>query len=162
MMRHTVVTVGEIRVPHFRAAVEEYSRRIRPHARIQMVSVTGERIRRGISDAERGQIARRESDLLWAVVPDPHALRIALDERGRQMSSVELARFLAQKGVEGHSHVVWFVGGPLGLSRSLISRCLVHLSLSSLTFPHEMVPVILLEQLYRAGKIQRRERYHCG
>lgn len=160
MMRHTIVTVGELRVAHFRAAAKDYLRRISAHTRIEMVSIPGERIPRKLSGADRSRIVQGESDRLWAAAADGHALRVALDERGRQMSSVELARFLAQKGVEGHSRVIWFVGGPLGLSQSLVRRCEMRLSLSSFTFPHEMVPVILLEQLYRAGKIQRREPYH--
>ncbi|MFO8061172.1 MAG: 23S rRNA (pseudouridine(1915)-N(3))-methyltransferase RlmH [Bacillota bacterium] len=159
-MRHTIVTVGQMRAAHFRAAADEYLRRIRPHARVEMISVTGERNPRRISAAAKREVVERESERLSAAVGDGHAFTIALDERGRQMSSVSLARLLARQGVEGRSHAAWFVGGPLGLSQSFIRRCQLHLSLSALTFPHEMVPVILLEQIYRAGKIQRGEPYH--
>lgn len=90
--------------------------------------------------------------------PDAHW--IALDERGQQMTSEQLSRHLSRLAVEGKSHAVWFIGGPLGLSEELKQQCQRRFSLSALTFPHQLVPVILLEQLYRAVKIRRKEPYH--
>lgn len=162
MMRHTLVTVGQVRAPHFRAACDEYLRRLRPYARVEIVSVSGQRIPGSISPAERQGLVSRESDALVRAAPDrAEVLWVSLDERGKQMTSVGLAGFLSETAVGGRSHVVWFIGGPLGLSRSLISDSHLHMSLSALTFPHEMVPVILLEQIYRSCRIQRGEPYHC-
>ncbi len=161
MMRHTIMTVGDVRAPYFRAACDEYLKRLRPYARIEVISVSGERIGPKVSRAERLRIVSCESAALEKAAPDKsRSLWVALDEAGKQMTSVGLARFFSKTAVGGLSHVVWFIGGPLGLSRSLVSASHRHVSLSALTFAHEMVPVLLLEQIYRSCRIHRGEPYH--
>ncbi len=160
MMRHTVVSVGEVRNRTFREAASEYLKRLKPYTRMDMKSVSGEKIS-GDASRLRDRILEREGDRLLSAAPEgPQVLRVALDERGKLMTSVGLARFLSRRANRGKSHIAWFIGGPLGLSPALLGQSDLRLSLSRLTFPHEMVPVILLEQLYRSYKIIRREPYH--
>ncbi len=161
MMRHTVVKVGEMRAGPLRDACAEYLKRLRPYAKIGLTSVKQERVPPDPSRTEREEIIRAESERLCRAAPRGAQVQwIALDQRGAQMSSPALADYLQERATGGVSHVVWIIGGVLGLSRELIDRADLDLSLSTLTFPHQMVPVILLEQIYRTCRIQRNEPYH--
>ena len=156
-MKHSVLHVGKMREPHFRMGVEAYFDRLRPYAKVDLIEVPD---RKTANRSEHRIIQETSEELEARVSKLGRGYWIALDERGRSFTSTQLAKFLHNRGVTGDSHLIWLIGGALGLSRELISRCSMRLSLSRLTFPHEMVPLILLEQLYRGHTILRGEPYH--
>jgi 23S rRNA (pseudouridine1915-N3)-methyltransferase len=149
-----VVAVGRVRDAALRAACDEYLRRVRRTARITLHEVA-EAGRAGGTPAVTRRI---EGERLRRALP-AGALRVALTRGGRAHSSEQLAR-LVGRWREGARDVAFLIGGAHGLPESLIDDADASLSLSALTFPHELARLVLLEQLYRAGTILRGEPYH--
>ena len=153
--RATIVAVGK---PKGWAAegAEEYAKRLRRYFTVEVVEVPEEDLNRStpreVLDAEAARLLRR--------IPDG-AYVISLDrERGEGLSSEGLARRLETLGVSGQSHVAFVLGGPLGLSSEVLGRADALVSFGSITLPHALARVVLMEQLYRAAKINRGEKYH--
>lgn len=150
----TIAAVGKLRTPHWQAAQEAYQKRLRRYTKVKLVEVkdvAGRHVPDGVAMAKEGE-------QLLAAVTDAHRL-IALTPRGKQMSSPGLARFL-KKRVELYGRLAFLIGGPLGFSEETVAACHEQLSLSALTFPHELARIVLLEQLYRACTILNNEKYH--
>jgi len=161
MIRHTVLRVGDTASKYLREGEADYLRRLRNYSRIAVKSVGQKHQKPGASSKQREKIKIEECRALVDRAPEmPPAYWIALDEGGQLTTSVNFSKFLMQRAARGSSHFVWFIGGPLGLTDDLTEGCRLVLSLSRMTFPHEMVPMILMEQLYRAHKIARGEPYH--
>ncbi len=161
MMRHTLVKVGRTNTTYFKAGASDYKGRLSNYARIEVLTVRKQHNPGQPSCHQRQEIVKKHSQALADSAPETASTYwIALDERGKQTTSENLAKFIDLRASRGHSHMVWFIGGPLGLSDEFLSRCRLSLSLSRMTFPHEMVPMILLEQIYRAHKISAGEPYH--
>ncbi len=156
MLRLSILKVGSVREPFYREGMREYEKRLGPYAAVSISSVPDQALRGSPEDAREleGQRLLRELSRLSPT----HTT--ALEVAGKSMSSPQLARFLAQKALSGQSHLCFLIGGTTGLSQDVLKRCQLHWSLSRLTFPHQMVPLILLEQLYRGFKIMRGEPYH--
>ena len=153
--RATVVAVGKLRGWAAEGA-EGYAKRLRRYFPVEVVEVPEEdlnrRTPREVLDAEAARLLRR--------VPDG-AYVISLDrERGESLSSEGLARRLETLGLSGQSHVAFVLGGPLGLSSEVLGRADALVSFGRITLPHALARVVLLEQLYRAAKINRGEKYH--
>jgi len=153
--RCTIVSVGKLKGWAAEAA-DDYARRLRRHFPVEMIEVAEEDMnRRSAQDvlaAEAGRILKR-------LPPDAHV--VSLDrERGKQLPSEGLAQRLEALGLVGRSHVAFVLGGPLGLSPDVLERADETWSFGSITLPHALARVVLLEQLYRAVKIQRGEKYH--
>lgn len=167
MITYQIVMVGRVKQPHFLAGAAEYEKRLRPYARVVWSEVEERPLPKGAApggpggglDKNAAELRRREGEELLRRVPEG-ALRIALDPRGDQLTSEQLAEYLARQAVQGFSTVAFLIGGTVGLDPAVLQACHRRLSLSALTFPHQMVPLILLEQLYRAAKIQAGEPYH--
>ena len=150
----TVVAVGKLRESHWRSAQEDYCKRLRRYTTFalhEVKDVAG----RGTPDRAAKQ---KEGEALLKAAKSA-SRKIALTAAGRQMSSPRLAEYL-QRQVQLYGRVAFLIGGPLGLSEDVLAECDEQLSLSPLTFPHEMARVILLEQLYRACTILNGEKYH--
>ena len=158
-MRIRLVCVGKPRAGPLRAAAEEYAARLRPYAQVRWDWVEAEPLPVRPAPAEAERVRLREAQRLQQALQEGEYV-VALDRTGPQLSSEELADWLGRLLREGKSRTAWLVGGPLGLHEPLCRRADARLSLSRLTFPHELVPVILLEQLYRAFRILRGEPYH--
>jgi len=154
MLSISIIKVGQIKEPFFQEGLEEYSRRLRPYARLEVRSVRDFPLEGGRSVAREGELIQKE---IQRAAPD---VLVALDERGKLLSSEQLARFVERRAVEGLSRIAFVVGGTMGLAQEVLGRADLRLSLSRLTFPHQMVPLILSEQLYRSFKILRGEPYH--
>ncbi len=153
--RATIVAVGRLRGWAAEGA-EDYAKRLRRYFRVEVVEVAEEdlnrRTPREVLDAEAARLLRR--------IPDG-AYVISLDrERGEGLSSEGLAQRLETLGLSGKSHVAFVLGGPLGLSSEVLGRADALVSLGEITLPHALARVVLLEQLYRAAKINRGEKYH--
>ena len=158
-MKITVVAVGKIKERFFEDAIREYEKRLGRYCRLEIVQVADERTPDGAGDALERQIKEREGERILAQIKDG-AYVIALAIEGKMLDSEELAQKLGQLGVGGVSQVVFVIGGSLGLSGAVLERADYRLSFSKMTFPHQMMRVILLEQVYRGFRILNHEPYH--
>ena len=152
----TIAAVGKLRTPHWRTAQEEYAKRIRRYTQLKIVEVR-DYLAGGVPDAVA--IRREGAALTAAVAKVKVPWVIALDAQGKQTTSEGLARYL-HKQVSTYRDVAFLIGGPVGLAPEVLATANDTLSLSPLTFPHELARVMLLEQLYRALTILSGERYH--
>ncbi len=158
-MHFLLIAVGKVKEPYLRAGIAEYLKRLQAYGRVQVVEVREEPYRDPLTPAEVARVLAREGSRLLAALP-ARAACIVLDVAGEPLSSEELARRLADFGTAGRSEVAFVVGGSLGLDEAVKGRADLRLSLSRMTFPHQLVRLILLEQLYRALSILRGEPYH--
>jgi 23S rRNA (pseudouridine1915-N3)-methyltransferase len=152
--RLLVAAVGKIKEKHWQAAQTDYVKRIGRYTDFQLVEVK-DAVARSVPEAVARQ---REGEQLLQATADYHRL-IALTPIGKQVDSPELADFL-QKEVMAYGRLAFLIGGPYGFSDEVLTACHLQLSLSSLTFPHELARIVLLEQLYRACSILNGEKYH--
>ncbi|MCG8401649.1 MAG: 23S rRNA (pseudouridine(1915)-N(3))-methyltransferase RlmH [Firmicutes bacterium] len=158
-MKITILAVGNLKERHWREAALEYVKRLAPYCRLEIIEVADEGFAAGMPAAEEEKIKRLEWNRAARRLREGTYL-IALDARGEQVSSEELSAQIHRLGVTGRSHITFVIGGALGLPPEALERAHRRLSLSRLTFPHRLVRIILLEQLYRAYKIARGEPYH--
>lgn len=154
-----VILVGKVREAYLRQGIAEYLKRIRPYARVEFVEIKDEPVRDAASPKDIESATEVEGHRLLSALREGEHL-IALDSRGKMFSSAEFARWLQERGVRGESRLVFAVGGPNGLSPMIIDRADLVLSLGPMTFLHQFVPLLLLEQTYRAFKIISGEPYH--
>ena len=157
-MKVLLLAVGEPKSAHMAAAIEDYESRVRHYFNLETLEVKPRKIR---PNADPQEIIEKESDALLSRVPEGLEI-VALDGRGTPWTSEELAAYLSELGVLGKPGVAFMIGGPLGLSRHALEESSRVLSLSSFTLPHELARLVLVEQIYRSGTIQRGEPYHKG
>lgn len=158
-MRIRILMVGKIKEKYLVVGMEEYLKRLGPYARVEIHSVADEPIPEGASPAQGEQVKAREGERLLKLL-DPGQYVIAMDLRGQTLSSEEFAAFLEERALRGESNLALVIGGSLGLAPAVLQRVDYKLSLGRMTFVHQMVPLILLEQIYRGFKINRGEPYH--
>ena len=158
-MKITLVTVGKIKERFFDQAIKEYEKRLGRYCRLEILQVADEKTPDGAGEALENQIRQREGERILAKIGD-HDYVIALAIEGKMLDSVELAKKIEKLSVDGNGQVVFIIGGSLGLSDAVLRRADFLLSFSKMTFPHPLMRVILLEQIYRANRIQRGEPYH--
>lgn len=154
MMRLSIVAVGRLKEQHWREAADEYAKRLRPYATLQVTEVQDRDISRGAAQA----MSAEGDDILRALPKDAYI--VALDEGGTERCSTDLASWLDDLAVRGVSHVALVVGGSAGLDGRIADLARERLALSRMTLPHQLARVVLLEQLYRAFRISRGEPYH--
>ena len=155
----TLVTVVKIKEKYFRDAIAEYQKRLSKYCRLEIVEVADEKTPDKASETEEAQIRQREAARILKAVRD-NAYCIALTIDGKKRDSVNLATHIEQLGLSGKSNLVFVIGGSLGLHDSVVQRADETLSFSELTFPHQLMRVILLEQIYRCFRIINNEPYH--
>ncbi|KUK36565.1 MAG: Ribosomal RNA large subunit methyltransferase H [Thermacetogenium phaeum] len=155
-MRLKVIAVGHLKEPFYRLAQEEYRKRLQRYARVTIIEVADEPVPE--REKERNLVKEREGERLLRKAPN--CLCVTLDPGGKALTSEELASWLGREMDAGRGEIAFFLGGTLGLSPSVLRRADLSLSLSRLTFPHQLARIILLEQLYRAFRILRGEPYH--
>ena len=158
-MKITLLTVGKIKESYLEAGIREYVKRLSRYCKLEILEVADEKTPDGASENLERQIREKEGKRLLNLIK-PDAYVITLEIQGKQLSSPEFARKLARLGVEGVSHIMLVVGGSLGLSDEVIKRADFHLSFSAMTFPHQLMRLIALEQLYRCYRIINGEPYH--
>ena len=158
-MKITVVAVGKIKERFFEDAVREYEKRLGRYCKLEIIQVADERTPDGAGEAAVRQIKEREGERLLSHVKDGmYVIALAID--GKMLSSEELSEHLSALALYRESHLAFVIGGSLGLSEDVLKRANEALSFSKMTFPHQLMRVILLEQLYRSFKIQAGEPYH--
>lgn len=158
-MKITVLCVGKIKEKFYTQAIEEYLKRLSRYCKTEIVEVADEKTPDSASTAIEEQIKAREGERLAHYITDD-AYVIALAIEGRKLDSVAFAGELDKLFVGGNSHIVFIIGGSLGLDAGILARADMKLSFSDMTFPHQLMRVILLEQIYRAYRIMRGEPYH--
>jgi 23S rRNA (pseudouridine1915-N3)-methyltransferase len=158
-MKISIVCVGKVKEKYFTGAIEEYAKRLSRYCKLEIVEVADEKTPDGASAALNEQIKEKEGKRILEKIPE-EAYVIALAIEGKQPDSVELSRKIDAMGVKGTSHIVFIIGGSLGLSPMVMKRADEAMSFSRMTFPHQLMRVILLEQIYRAYRILNHEPYH--
>ena len=158
-MKITIVAVGKIKEKYLTAGIAEFTKRITPYAKLNIVEIDEEKMPDNPSEAEKQKTLTKEGERLLKQVPENSHL-IVLDVFGKNISSEELSANINQLGVQGTSHITFLIGGAFGLSKEVRQAAKEKLSFSRMTFTHQMVRLLLVEQVYRAFKIMRGEKYH--
>ena len=148
-MKVTLITVGKIKEKFFQDAIAEYSKRLSRYCKLEIVQVADEKTPDGAKEGER----------ILSNIKDGSFV-VALAINGNMLDSEELAAKIEKWGVSGISQIVFIIGGSLGLSNQVLARADYKLSFSKMTFPHQLMRVILLEQIYRSYRIIQGEPYH--
>lgn len=158
-MKVTLITVGKIKEKYLRDAVSEYSKRLSRYCKLEIVEVADEKTPDNASEVMEESIRSKESERILKYIKDD-AYIITLEIHGKQMSSEELAAKIENLGIQGMGHLFFIIGGSIGLGKEVLGRSDFALSFSKLTFPHQLMRVILLEQIYRSFRIIHGEPYH--
>ena len=158
-MRFYVVCIGKLKDAYLRDGVAEFVKRMRPYGGITITELNESKIGDKPSDADRKQVVDEEGERLLKAVPK-NAYTVLLDVYGKTMSSEDLAKTVAKLEVDGVSDMAFIIGGAFGVSEALRQSANYKLSFSPMTFTHQMVRLLLVEQIYRSSKINRNEPYH--
>lgn len=158
-MNITFVTVGRIKEKYFRDAVAEYQKRLSKYCKLDIIEVADEKTPDKASEALEEQIKQKEAERILKNIKE-NVYCIALSIDGRKRDSVDMAKHIEQLGLSGKSNLVFVIGGSLGLHESVFERADEKLSFSDMTFPHQLMRVILIEQIYRCYRIIHGEPYH--
>ena len=158
-MRITILAVGKIKEKFFREALEEYGKRLSRYCRLEIIEVLDEKTPDHAGEALKEQILQKEAErILGKISGDAYV--ITLEIMGKELVSVSFSGMLQQLGVTGKSQIVFVIGGSLGLHESVSRRADRKISFSQMTFPHQLMRVILCEQIYRGFRIMNGEPYH--
>ncbi|WP_164671092.1 23S rRNA (pseudouridine(1915)-N(3))-methyltransferase RlmH [Virgibacillus doumboii] len=158
-MKITIITVGKIKEKYLKQGIAEYLKRLGPYAKVQIVEVADEKAPENMSDAEMQDVKRKEGErILSNVTPDTYL--VTLEIEGKMLSSEQLAAKLDELATYGKSKVAFVIGGSLGISEEVQKRSDLALSFSRMTFPHQLMRLVLLEQVYRGFRITKNEPYH--
>lgn len=158
-MNISIIAVGKVKEKYLVSGIEEYLKRLTPYAKVTITEIKEEQAPENLSPNEMEQIKNREGErILTAIKPDTTVIALAIE--GKQLSSEELAKLLDDYATYGKSNVAFIIGGSLGLSDAVLKRADLKLSFSRMTFPHQLMRLILVEQVYRAFRIIRGEPYH--
>lgn len=162
-MKITILCVGKIKEKFYRDAIAEYVKRLSRYCKLEIIEVADEKTPEGASETVELQIKEKEAERMLARMEKylrDGAFVCALAIDGKQLDSVDLSEKIDRLGTSGTSHIIFLIGGSLGMADSLLKRADMKLSFSKMTFPHQLMRVILLEQIYRAYRIMNGEPYH--
>ncbi len=158
-MEIRIVTVGKIKEKYLNDGIAEYAKRLSRYCKLTFCQVTDEKTPDKASDALNEQIKNTEAQRLMKQIREPdYVIALALD--GNMLDSIELSQKISRLGVEGKSSIAFVIGGSLGLGDEVLRRADYKLSFSKMTFPHQLMQMILLEQIYRSYRIMNNEPYH--
>ena len=158
-MKITVITVGKIKEKYLKDAIAEYSKRLSRYCKLEILEVADEKTPDGASEIVEENIREKEGERILKLIKED-AYVITLEISGKMFTSEELADRIETLGIQGKSHLVFVIGGSIGLGREVLRRSDYALSFSKMTFPHQLMRVILLEQIYRSYRIINGEPYH--
>lgn len=158
-MKITIITVGKIKEKYWKDAIAEYSKRLGKYCKLEIVEVADEKTPDDASEAMEEQIRSKEGDRILKYIKDAMYV-ITLEIAGKMVTSEELAEKIENLGIQGKSNVAFVIGGSIGLGTCVLKRSDFALSFSKMTFPHQLMRVILLEQIYRSYRIISGEPYH--
>ncbi len=158
-MKITVITVGKIKEKYLKDAIAEYSKRLSKYCKLEIIEVADEKTPDNASEVVEEGIRSKEAERILKYVKED-AFVITLEIQGKLLTSEELADKIEKLGVQGTSHITFIIGGSIGLGKEVLARSNFALSFSKMTFPHQLMRVILLEQVYRSYRIMNGEPYH--
>ncbi len=158
-MKISVITVGKIKEKYLRDAIAEYSKRLSRYCRLEIIEVADERTPDQASEAVEENIRTKEGERLLKYVRDDMYV-ITLEIGGKMLTSEQFAEKIETLGIQGKSSIAFVIGGSIGLGREVLKRSDYALSFSKMTFPHQLMRVVLLEQVYRGYRIINGEPYH--
>ncbi|MCI8956446.1 MAG: 23S rRNA (pseudouridine(1915)-N(3))-methyltransferase RlmH [Eubacterium sp.] len=158
-MKITVLAVGKIKEKFYIDAIQEYAKRLSRYCKLEMIQVADEKTTENCSETEIDIVKKKEAERILKYIPE-QAYVVTLEILGKQLDSVEMADKINRLGIGGTSHIVFIIGGSLGLHQSVSDRSDFKLSFSKMTFPHQLMRVVLLEQIYRSYRIINNEPYH--
>ena len=158
-MKITVITVGKIKEKYLKDAIVEYSKRLSKYCKLEIIEVADEKTPDNASEVVEDAIRAKEAERILKYVKDD-AYVVTLEINGKQLASEELAEKIDKLGVQGTSHIIFIIGGSIGLGTEVLQKSNYALSFSKMTFPHQLMRVILLEQIYRSYRIINGEPYH--
>ncbi len=158
-MNISIVTVGKLKEKYLKQGIDEYLKRLSAYAKVEIIEVPDEKAPEELSETEMLIVKQKEGERILAKInPDAHVIALAIE--GKLKTSEELADGLDKLATYGKSKVAFVIGGSLGLSEDVLKRANEKLSFSKMTFPHQLMRMILVEQVYRAFRIMRGEPYH--
>ena len=158
-MKITLITVGKIKEKYLKDAIAEYSKRLSRYCKLEIVEVADEKTPDNASTTVEDAIRDKEGERILKYIKED-AYVITLEIAGKMLTSEEMAEKIEKLGVQGTSHIIFIIGGSIGLGREILKRSDYALSFSKMTFPHQLMRVILLEQIYRSYRIINHEPYH--
>ena len=160
-MRINIVCVGKIKEKYLKLGIDEFKKRLSKYCKLEIIELEDEKAPENLSDKEMLIIKEKEGKKILSKIKDnSYVIALAID--GKNLSSEELAETINKLGVRGISNITFVIGGSLGLSDEVLSRADYKLSFSKMTFPHQLMRLILLEQVYRAYRINNGEPYHLS
>jgi 23S rRNA (pseudouridine1915-N3)-methyltransferase len=155
----SVVSVGKLKEKYLKMGIDEYLKRLNSYAKVEVIEVADEKAPEELSELEMIQVKQKEGErILTKISQDTYVIALAIN--GKMQSSEELADTLDKLATYGKSKIAFVIGGSLGLSEEVLKRANEKLSFSKMTFPHQLMKLILVEQIYRAFRINRNEPYH--
>lgn len=158
-MHIKILTVGKLKEKYLVQGINEYTKRLSKYAKIEIIETPDEKAPENLSPAEMIQVKAKEGQRLLAKIKDNEFV-FALAINGKNPSSEDFAQQIEQLGIQGKSQLCFIIGGSLGLSDDVINRSNAQISFGKMTYPHQLMRLILIEQLYRAFRIQKGEPYH--
>jgi 23S rRNA (pseudouridine1915-N3)-methyltransferase len=158
-MKITIIAVGKLKEKYLKDGIAEYSKRLSRFCDLEIIEVDDEQAPENLSAAGEAQVKKKEAEKILKRLKEA-SFPIVLDVKGEKVDSPALAARMQSFFVAGNSHFTFIIGGSLGLDEELIKLARFRFSLSDLTFPHQLVRLVLLEQLYRSFKIINGETYH--
>lgn len=159
MMKATIIAVGKIKEAYLREGIDEYTKRLSSYINLELIEVADEKAPENLSAKEEDQVREREGERILGKIPARSRV-FALDIKGKRFDSEGFAQIWKDLSLEGDSHITMIIGGSLGLSSEVLKAAHGKWSFSALTFPHQLMRLILLEQVYRAQRIIHQHPYH--
>lgn len=159
IMKITIITVGKIKEKYLRDAIAEYTKRLSKYCKLEIIEVADEKTPDHASETVEEMIRAKEAERILKHIKDD-AYVITLEIKGKMLTSEELADKVDTLGIQGVSHIAFVIGGSIGLGEDVLKRSDYALSFSKMTFPHQLMRVILLEQIYRSYRIITGQPYH--
>ena len=158
-MKITIISVGKVKEKFYRDAIAEFEKRLSRYCKFQIVEVTDEKTPDQASEAANQQILYKEGERIRSLIPkDSYVISLAIE--GKKYDSIGFADMIRGNTVQGVSHITFIIGGSLGILEEIKKTSDLMISFSDMTFPHQLMRVVLLEQIYRAFRIINREPYH--
>jgi 23S rRNA (pseudouridine1915-N3)-methyltransferase len=158
-MNISIITVGKLKEKYLKQGIEEYLKRLSAYAKMEIIEVPDEKAPETLSETEMEMVKKKEGErILSKIHPDTYVIALAIN--GSMKSSEQFADKINQLALHGKSKILFVIGGSLGLSDDVLKRANESLSFSKMTFPHQLMRLILVEQIYRAFRIIRGEPYH--
>lgn len=158
-MKISIITVGKLKEKYLKQGIDEYLKRLSAYAKVEIIEVADEKAPEHLSEAEMEEVKRKEGERILSHLSEDTYI-ITLEISSRMLNSEQLAAKIDELGTYGKSKLAFIIGGSLGLSKEVQNRSDLALSFSKMTFPHQLMRLILLEQIYRAYRINRGEPYH--